>query len=239
MPDNENFVTTAMTDELTTAGHRFWIKLFTIAFVVTGAVIAWLVWSTYNSYADDTNMRARVWRAAELRGTIIHLDEVLTMSARMAVATGDPQWEARYRKFESPLDNAINEIAQLAPSQIATQTKTANFRLVEMEDQAFTLVRAGKASEAHAILFSEEYETQKRIYAQGMSLFLSQIASQLDATQRSERNRAVFSAGAGIAVLAILLFTWVAVVRRTYKSQALLLIRTSRPRMCCRKLIMS
>jgi PAS domain S-box-containing protein len=51
MPDNENFVTTAMTDELATTGHRFWINLFAIAFVVTVAMMAWLVWSTYNSYA--------------------------------------------------------------------------------------------------------------------------------------------------------------------------------------------
>ena len=51
MPDNENFVMTKMTDELTTTGHRFWINLIAIAFVVTMAMMAWLVWSTYNSYA--------------------------------------------------------------------------------------------------------------------------------------------------------------------------------------------
>jgi len=31
MPDNENFVATPLTDDLTITGHRFWIKLFTIA----------------------------------------------------------------------------------------------------------------------------------------------------------------------------------------------------------------
>jgi two-component system, sensor histidine kinase and response regulator len=51
MTDNENLVTTAITDGLTTTGNRFWTRLFVIAFALTGAVMAWLVWSTSNSYA--------------------------------------------------------------------------------------------------------------------------------------------------------------------------------------------
>ncbi len=43
----------------------------------------------------------------QLRGTIIHPDEVLTMSARMAAATGNLWWEERYRGFEPRLDAAI------------------------------------------------------------------------------------------------------------------------------------
>ena len=37
----------------------------------------------------------RVERVTQLSGTIRHLDEVLTMSARMSAATGNPAWEAR------------------------------------------------------------------------------------------------------------------------------------------------
>ena len=150
------------------------------------------------------------------------------MSARMAAATGDPQWEARYRRFEPQLDQAIKEILKLAPSQTLAQTDAANMRLVEMENHAFTLVRENHTEEARTILFSQEYETQKGIYALGMTSFIEQLHVQLEATQRSERNRAVFSAGAGIVVLAILLFSWLAIIRRMYKAHAVLLINITR-----------
>ncbi len=52
-------------------------------------------------------------RLQRLIGTIVHLDEVLTMSARMAAQTGDAAWEARYRRFEPRLEQAITEAKQL------------------------------------------------------------------------------------------------------------------------------
>jgi len=116
----------------TIAGKRFSIKLFILAFVVTGAALAWLSWSTYRVYADDAAIKGQIWRTEELHSSIVDLDEVLTMSARMAAATGDPQWEARYRKFEPQLDKAIKEILKLAPSESLAQTDAANLRLVEM-----------------------------------------------------------------------------------------------------------
>ncbi len=226
--NKENVVPQVAAGETTMAGNRFSIKLFIIAFVFTGAALAWLSWSTYDLYTQDTIIEGQVWRTEELRGTIIHLDEVLTMSARMAAATGDPQWETRYRKFEPQLDQAIKEILKLAPSQPLAQTDAANMRLVEMENHAFALVRENHTEEARTILFSPQYEMQKGIYALGMASFIEQLHFQLEATQQSERNRAVFSVGAGIVVLAILLFSWVAIIRRTYKAHAVLLVSITR-----------
>jgi PAS domain S-box-containing protein len=228
VPNKENVVPQVTAREPTTAGNRFSIKLFIVAFIFTGAVLAWLSWSTYALYTDDTLIKEQVWRTEELRGAIIHLDEVLTMSARMAAATGDPQWEARYRRFEPQLDQAIKEILKLSPSQMLAQTDAANLRLVEMENQAFTLVRENRTEEARTILFSEQYETQKKIYALGMNSFFEQLHAQLEATQTSERNRAVVSVVAGIVVLAISLFSWLTIIRRMYKAQAELLINITR-----------
>src|SRR5688572_25827813 len=121
----------------TIAGNRFSIKLFILAFVFTGAALAWLSWSTYGFYADDSVIKGQVWRSEELRNTIVNLDEVLTMSARMAAATGNPLWESRYRRFEPQLREAIKEILKLAPSESLAQTDGANRRLVEMENHAF------------------------------------------------------------------------------------------------------
>ncbi|MFZ0485340.1 MAG: hypothetical protein WAL93_18280, partial [Desulfobacterales bacterium] len=63
----------------------------------------------WKSYEKDKTTKERNFKIEELRGIIIHLDEVLTMSARMAAATGDLRWEERYRSFEPKLDAAIKK----------------------------------------------------------------------------------------------------------------------------------
>lgn len=51
----------------------------------------------------------REYHVKVLTHRIMHLDEVLTMSARMGAATGDPKWKKRYDKFEPELDKVIGE----------------------------------------------------------------------------------------------------------------------------------
>src|SRR5207344_1960652 len=91
-------------------------KLLTACLLLTGLVLAWLTWSDYEQYRDGVRSREENLRVSELRGTIIHLDEVLTDSARMAALTGDPQWEERYRSSEPQLDQAIKEVMRLSQS---------------------------------------------------------------------------------------------------------------------------
>jgi len=101
-------------------------------------------------------------------------------------------------------------------------------RLVEMENHAFDLVRENHPEEGRTILFSQEYERQKGIYALGMASFIKQLQTQLETKHQSDLNREVLSVGAGIFVLAISLFSWLAIIRRMYKAQAVLLIAVTR-----------
>ncbi|MEO8435987.1 MAG: PAS domain S-box protein [Pyrinomonadaceae bacterium] len=215
-------VTGEETSEPAAAGNRFSVRLPIIALVLTVAVLGWLTWSTYDLYSRDTIQKAQIWRAEELWSTVIHLDEVLTMSAKMAVATGDSKWEKRYRKFEPPLNEAIKEMVRLAPSKMVAQTDAANSKLVELENEAFALVRGHQPEQASAILSSEEYGKQKSIYAAGMTNFFAELQSQLTRTEVSQRKRSLYSVAAGIVVLAVLLFGWVAIIRRLHRSQATL-----------------
>lgn len=59
-------------------------------------LLVWLSWNAFDTNRLLREIQTRHLRLQELRGSIIHLDEVLTMSARMAAATGDPRWEKRY-----------------------------------------------------------------------------------------------------------------------------------------------
>jgi len=151
------------------------ITILTVVLVMTWAVLAGLGLLSYRSYHETKTTTERRLRIEELRASIVHLEEVLTMSARMAAFTGDLEWENRYRRFEPRLDAAINEAMRLGPeaysSEAAAETGAAHIKLVEMENRAFDLVRQGRQDEAGAILFSEEHEAQEQIYAQGMTRF--------------------------------------------------------------------
>src|ERR1700680_1694612 len=90
------------------------MKALLVALVVTALALGCLSWNAVTSINRIQGRKERHLRIEELRGMIVDLDEVLTMSARMAVATGEPQWEERYRKFEPKLGKAIEEVLSLA-----------------------------------------------------------------------------------------------------------------------------
>jgi signal transduction histidine kinase len=152
----------------------------------------------------------------ELRGQILHLDEVLTMSARMAAATNDPSWEARYRQFEPQLSQAIEEAKALVPDLLSTgQTDAANDALVALEEQAFDLVRGGRLEEARAILIGEQYSTQKAIYAEGMEMLGRQLDDTAVSAARSQQERALLQLVGCAIALPLLVAGWLVVLRIT------------------------
>ena len=173
----------------------------------------------------------------ELRGRIVHLDEVLTMSSRMAAVTGDLTWEDRYNQHVDPLDAAIKQLIDLSPAtydeQAGQQTDHANQALVAMEVEAFERVRAGQPEAAAALLFSEPYDRHKREYAEGMDRVAKTLKARLEAQQR--RVRFDLAALGGISVLAvgIMLLGWgflVRLVRRMLGQQEATLLEAQRDR---------
>ncbi|MDZ4662751.1 MAG: ATP-binding protein [Pseudomonadota bacterium] len=144
----------------------------TVVVLILAAVLfaSYFVWSTINEYESLTSLQKKYLKIIELKGIIDQYDEVLTMSARMAAATGELKWELRYRKVEPLLDQAIKESISLQPqgAQMADSTDAANIKLVEMENQAFKLIGANRLSEAMDVLSSPDYEKYKLIYSTGM-----------------------------------------------------------------------
>jgi len=139
-----------------------------LAAVVLVGCVGWCLLTAQQLLAHHT----RQLRVQELTGCIRHLDEVLTMSARMAAVTGDLKWETRYNTYEPVLADAIKSLIELSPllfeTQMAQDTDDANQRLVAMETRSFDLVRNGDAPGAQAVLLSAQYEEQKAIYSYGM-----------------------------------------------------------------------
>jgi len=173
------------------------------------AALLWLIFLSltvalglyaYRWHQRFLTTEAEEHRIIELGGTIEHLDEVLTMSARMAAATGDAQWESRYRSFEPELERAIREAMQLSKEanrhDVAMQLNASNAALVEMETRAFDLIRNGNRSAAMSLLKSPAYEDQKQIYGHGLDNLLRSLRNRWENESRmSERDASRALAG--------------------------------------------
>jgi C4-dicarboxylate-specific signal transduction histidine kinase len=134
-------------------------------------VLGWLSWDAYTDYRSAKKELPVLLQVRDVRAQVIYLGEILTMSARMAAASGKPDWEARYRWFQPQLDKSIKEALRLdwhASGGEAVKTAAANSALVAMENRAFELVRQGNQADAQRLLSSAEYEAQKLGYAEGM-----------------------------------------------------------------------
>lgn len=186
------------------------VCLFTLGAVVTGKL-----------YTGLRQLAVTDLRLSNLHGIILHLDEVLTMSARMGAETGDTQWEQRYRAHEEALDDAIAELKTIVPeaqsASSAAKTDAANKALIEMEDHAFALVRQGQREKA-AQVFDAHYEEQKKLYADGMretmAMARQRIADQLEAHHRW--GALFFTAMSGVLVMLVVLWAKLFTLARRY-----------------------
>ena len=70
--------------------------------ICLGLAFIWLAWHTYNTYQVANLIDARQVHIAALRGVIIHGDDVLTLSARMAVVTGEQRWRNATTRLSLP-----------------------------------------------------------------------------------------------------------------------------------------
>ncbi len=191
--------------------------------IVTATVVLTLVlffpqiWMTVQAYQNFNSIIQQELRLQILSDKITHLDEVLTMSARMNAATGNRFWEERYRQFEPQLDAVIKESIKLAPdaynSEDAKETDAANLRLVEMESRSFDLVRSGEQQVAQALLSSPEYETEKQKYADGVTKRNLAIAQQIEKKVVEYRQQLFWSSFLAVISLAMLIPAWLLVLR--------------------------
>jgi signal transduction histidine kinase/ActR/RegA family two-component response regulator len=193
------------------------VGVLALALVITGVAIGCLSWGVITAAQRIESIESTELRVEALRGAIVHLDEVLTMSALMAATTGDERWERRYREFEPHLESAIQQALVLSPDKAAATvmagTNAANAALVALETRAFELVRIGRAEEARDLLFSDEYREHKASYSAGMSALDSALKSAVRTRAESEGHRLrVLLYVAGL-LLPLLCACWVAAFR--------------------------
>ena len=183
---------------------------------LTAIAILWLGWQFWTLNVESEHLRTHDLRLVELSGEIIHLDEVLTMSARMAAETLDTRWEDRYRQYEPQLDAAIKESSQLDPEMMGkfvAETDLANQKLVEMENKAFDLVHQKDQHAASGILSSPEYARQKEIYADGMRKLSAAISARANTKMAAQHVRVLIAFITLLCVMAVLFLFCVNLLR--------------------------
>ncbi len=186
--------------------------------VLTAAVVVSLIFVAIGSF-NTTHISQGFERGVtndfqlqQLGNKIVYYDEVLTMSARMAASTGDLAWEKRYASYEPLLTQAIDGILELNEQgydlPIDPITK-ANIKLIEIEDEAFKLVRKQQSKAALNLLFSDKYTTQKEIYASGMRQWSKTLNQKIEANLKKYGNGLFLSSVFSMVSFWIMLIAWV------------------------------
>ena len=202
----------------------WYIALFFAAGAISAIVIVWLVWATWA--ASELAGKA-IKRSAEferLAGRITYLDEVMTMSARMAAGTGQANWAKRYVSHVPQLDAAIASAIEIAGSDTAllsaVQTNQANLNLIEMEDRALDYVSRGRLRDARAIMDSTAYAKEKELYAKANETFIRHLRRDLSASLAADRRFLEESLIAALAALVVVIGFWCLIARYLRLQQA-------------------
>lgn len=192
------------------------IRLLAVGVALTLTLFVLLAWSLASSYGRSSTV-LRDSRLQRLATRMLHLDEAVGMSARMAVATGDMRWHDRYRRFEPRLRAVIGQAMRIAPpgspvwSGVA-ETRAASANLVELEGQALRLLGQGDRAAAAVIVLGEEYEQQKEAYARSVERIATAVDNSIDMEVALRQRRVFFVGFAAVVSLAVLLTTWLVVL---------------------------
>jgi len=151
----------------------FPVRNLAVVLALTLALLTVTILVAMNQYAQGHTSETLF---KEFRGHTLLLDERLTMSARLAAATGDTRWEDRYRGAEKELDAVLKDSDALLGRLLGKDAENAraavaatseyNDALIVLENQCFTLLRAGDRAGALAVVMSGEYDRLKGLYAQ-------------------------------------------------------------------------
>jgi PAS domain S-box-containing protein len=182
-------------------------------------------WRAWQSYQQVKTAGALLRQIAGAEGTILHRDEVLTMSAMMAAAAGEPsppeapgadpvgeKWITRYEEFGPRINPAIKNIVSMyqddTVSAGAVLATLASTKLDKMESEALDLVRRGDRKAAAALLCSPEYEEQKQVYQKGMTGFVGNARSALESRRDKDIAGIVRTLAEIGATLLLAIFVW-------------------------------
>ncbi len=138
--------------------------------------------------------------------------ELLEMSARMAAATGRPQWQTKYQMHKTRLDDAVEEIAESASADPRVQkvltAGCARTRMAEIESRALQYVRSDDPAGGLQLLAGDEYTSLRNQLVDALSAAQAQIRNSLQAAEDISRKRLAHTGVLLGFASAVLLLIW-------------------------------
>jgi diguanylate cyclase (GGDEF)-like protein len=205
-------------------------RLIVLSAVLTLLIVGLFSATNLVAYRFLTGPMQALIRVKDLQITVLVMDEALTKSARLAAATGDPEWEARYRRLEPQLAQAMAEVQrlELAPAygQAVARSDAANRERVAMEQHAFDLLRQGQGAAAQVLLSGEPYQARKSDFAAGIADIGRLLKQDIDAVQEDRRVRLLWSLALAVLLTPVLIVGWWLVLRAARRWQGAVLEST-------------
>jgi len=194
-----------------------------VLLVLAAAALTVPAWRSWKSYWLARITETQLKQMTGLEGSAIYADEVLTMSANMAAATGQTKWVTRYEQFGRRTRPAVQENWHVSEEDTITEeavlTGFAADKLAAIETEALELVRQGKRDQAAALLGGQEYDDQKHAYSRGMNAFVANVRRVLEG-RRDKHWKNVRTTSTTISIiLPAIMLTW-------------LVVRTAQKRIC-------
>ena len=188
------------------------MSVLTLAVVISLVLVAIGSFNTSKILAGFQYGITTDFQLQKLNSTISHYDEILTMSARMAAATGDLSWKDRYDAYEPLLTEAINYAIELSPNTYAVHAakiNDANLKLVEMESKAFDFVSQEDPERAIDVLFSDDYQLQKEEYGHGIQQWSEGLSTKVSANLDSYGKGLAWSSLFSMVSFGVLTIAWI------------------------------
>ena len=188
------------------------IKRLVLFLMLATAALAYPVWQGWQSFQSIRTTESQLREILSRQDFVTYHDEVLTLSAKMAAATGDPVWADRYKEFgprsKPVVDDSWNISEDDTVGADVILTGFANDKLEVMEKKVFEQVAQGNHDLAAMVLRSPEYEDQRQAYNRGMKAFLTSVQETLE-NRRSKDITSVQRTGVIIGImLPVIALAW-------------------------------
>jgi len=195
-------------EETAVARQKRAASYFQYSSIVLLVVLLFIGFSNRGVEGSVSRLGEELARLIELEGNLRRLDESMTMSAMMAVATGESTWAERHAGFAEQFNAALYEMAnRRTRAGIAyplESIRALDETMTKFERRAFELAAEDKSAEARELLDTAEYHTAKQEFnAEVGHLFLNTQQAVTNLIEREEKVRR----NSGNAVLGVVFLT--------------------------------
>ena len=178
------------------------------------ALMGWAVWTAWDVRRTMPKARTQALAVHQLVGEMERLDEGLTAAVRLAAATGDDRWTARYAELDREIAIVIDALAAVAapiraqrPPQ-PPQPGGGPGTLPALEAEALALVAAGDLDAAVALLESDRYAAAKTAFDERKARLLAEARGVVAAADRRTDARMARLVAAAATSIVLLLVAW-------------------------------